>query len=217
MSKYINNIDECLLTVFRKVINNNDYKALLIEGEFDEKEANEAWLQIYDQWNDVIDNRNVSSQFEITKQIEIKKNDYMLIQNCISMIDMLYRINLQNEIIKEYCKLEKIDYPIDLEELNYDEYVNHLNKFNFKIDIKKGVLKELDRIKRQSKNYLSQIETDIKKLEKENNNKKGDFDDIIASVDIFVKFPTLFQTGMTVKMFANYYNRLINSQPKKDG
>jgi hypothetical protein len=178
MSQYIDNIEDCTLGVFRKVISKHDYKHLLIDGKYDEEEAKKTWLKLFDEYSDSIKSGSVNYNFEMQKQIAQKQCDYNNIQNYIYFIGIINEINLSNELFNLVTEKELF------EKLKIDELIRLLNEYNFRFNVKKGIVKELDRVKRQSKNILNRIESDIKKLESKNDSKSTfieSLNDLIAT------------------------------------
>lgn len=207
MTQYIDNIDDCTLGIFRKVISKHDYKHLLISGEYNEGEAKQSWLKLFDEYSDSINSGSVDYNFEMQKQIAIKKCDYTNIQNCIYFIGVFNELNLNNELFNLVTEKEIF------EQLRIDELIALLNKYNFRFDKKKGIAKELDRVKKQSKNILSRIESDIKKLESKNDSKHT-FEDTIGVVEKYMGF--IVPDGLSVKRFVVYLNMLINHNKQSE-
>lgn len=201
MTQYIDNIDDCTLGIFRKVISKHDYKNLLISGEYNEEEAKQAWLKLFDEYSDSINSGSVDYNFEMQKQIAIKKCDYTNIQNCIHFIGVFNELNLNNELFNLVTEKEIF------EQLRIDELIDLLNKYNFRFDKKKGIAKELDRVKKQSKNILSRIESDIKKLESKKDNNPTKFSDIIINV---FKHVGHLPDSVTMDIFIAGLNSLIS-------
>lgn len=208
MSSYLNNIDDCLLSVFADVQRKHNYKLLLIDGEYNEEEAGEAWLQLYDEYNEAVKSKSINIQFEITKQIDIKKSEYIYIKNCLFFIREWNNIML----------LDMFDL-LDNKE-NYtnliDDLISKINYFGYQFDKNKGIGKEVERISKQVENYKTRIESDLKDLEDANKKAKPwTFDDSVGGVEKYMGFP--MPEKCTVRKFTVYLNMLIqaNADNKK--
>jgi hypothetical protein len=195
MGQYLDNIDDCLLDIFEAIMDKHDYKLLLISGEYDQDEASAAWFKMYDEYNEAVKSKSVNLQFELTKQIEIQKNEYTILKNCLFLIIEMHKINLINS---------NTDYDID-------EYITIINNYGYAFDKNKGVGPESERVNKQLKNYLTRIESDVNKIEKlKEESIEWGFGDTRSVVEKFMGFAMNEKT--TVKRFVTYLNRLINSQ-----
>jgi len=202
MQKYINNIDDCLLTTFSEVMRAHNYKLLLISGEYDEKLASDAWLELYDQYNEVVSSKSTNIQYEITKQIDIKKSEYVYIKQCLFFI-----LEWNNIILLDMFDL------VDNKE-NYinliDDLINKVNEFNYRFDKSKGIGVEVTRISKQIENYKTKIEVDLEQLKKlGGETNEWTFDDTIGGVEKYMTFP--MPEKLKLRMFTVYLNMLIKS------
>jgi len=200
MEKYWNSIEDCPLSVFRKVNLFNDYKALLISGEFDLDKAMEAWNNIYDEYSEQVKSDAVNVNFQIRKQIEVKKIEKEIVRNCIFIICELHKAELLTGFTNDY-----------------DFFIFTINKYGFGFDKTKPIAEEVQRVFAQSKSYDTQIKRDIKALQaREKTESKYTIDDTITTIEKFMGFQLSEQT--TVKKFTSYLNALIkfNSDAKSN-
>jgi hypothetical protein len=213
MNKYLDNIHDCTLGIFSKVYNTHNYKHLFIITETDEKEiekawqkyneeeAKQAWLKLFDEYSDTIESNGVNYLFETTKNIESKKSDYLVIKNCLHFIRIYNELNIIGNIAKEVGGL---DY--EFEDVGLKDVVKQLNKYNFNFNIERGIPNELERVEKQSSRILGKIEKDIEKLEK----RKDDnyvFEDTITAVSKFMSYR--IPDSDSVRMFVSNLNMLI--------
>lgn len=192
--KYWDNIELCPLSVFKDVINNNNYKALLIEGEFKESEAVKAWILLYDQYSDKVNNKTNNIIFMQKKQAYILSIEYQLISNCLFAITELQNCNLIS--------------MRTVHDLTY--FIKTVNEYGYKFDESKGFYQEVDRVKKQLNMKLKKIELIEKEIDKKQDGSKGSFTDTIAAVEKFLGFQ-INEEKTTVAKFATYLNMLINS------
>ena len=198
MAKYLNNISDCSLDIFSNVMESNDYKLLLLSGEYDKKEASLEWYKLYDEYNAAVKSKSVNLQYELTTQVEIQKNEYALIKNCLFLIITMHEINLINT---------EVEYDIN-------QYIKVINNYGYNFDVKKGIAKEFERVSKQIKNYVTRIESDLKQIEKlEEDAGNWSFLDTIGVVEKHMGFQMGEKT--TVKKFVTYLNQLISSQNGK--
>ena len=156
------------LSVFRKALK-GEFKELLISGVYDETEAKDAWMEVYDLYNSSIKSRTNNVAFEIRKRIQIDYNKYEIIRRCLWMIEQVYYINILNEL-----GIDKNYKPIDIA-----PYVELINKYGFKFN-KDNIVKEIERVSKASRVYESKIQSRMKELEKiENAGGDWTFDDTI--------------------------------------
>jgi len=197
---YYNSIEDCPLDIFRKVNLFNDYKLLLIIGEFDLNKAMEAWSNIYDEYSNEVKSEGVNINFQIRKQIEVKKIEKEIIRNCIFIICELYKAELLTGLTNDY-----------------DFFIHTINRYGFNFDKTKSIGEEVQRVLAQSKSYDTQIKRDIKELDRrEKTESKYTIDDTITTVEKFMGFQLNEKT--TVKKFTSYLNALIklNSDAKSN-
>jgi hypothetical protein len=201
MNKYYDNIEHCPLSVFKGVINENDYKFIQISGEYIETEAEKSWLHLYDQYTDALKSKSNNMIFALKKQLYILSAEYQIINNCLFAIQEFYNCNLINFE-------DKFD-------LTY--FIKTINDYNYRFDDSKNIGDEIIRVKKQLNNKLNQINRLQKDLEKYQQ-QGGSFTDTIAAVEVFIKFQ-IDENKTTVKKFVSYYNQMIsaNERAKKNG
>jgi len=200
--RYIDNIDDCLLSIFSKIMDSSNYELLLIEGEYDLEKAYEAWTQIYEKFNTGINSRSSIIRFELIKQIELKKQKFKDISNLLFQITVISNVNVINSI------------DTDEFELDIDDYINDINEHGFRFNKDKGINKELERVKAQSKNLISQINSESEKLNKLIGKKNDDsFEEIIEAVERDRSIP--FNKEANVKKFIVAYNLMIKLNKEK--
>lgn len=153
--QYYNNIHNCPLEVFKKIQLDNDYKHLLIKGDYSESEAKKAWLEIIDEYQEAVKSGKNNTLLELQKQYHIKQNEYMIIKSCIFIIGQKLQVNLMNELLPIDSNFEKLDIETD---------VKNLNEFGYKVDIN-NIDEDLIRVEKQSKNKITQIKIAQKKIE----------------------------------------------------
>jgi len=200
MEKYYSSIEDCPLDIFRKVVLFNDYKTLLISGEFDINKAMEAWNNIYDEYTNEVKSDAINVNFQIRKQIEVTKIEQEIINNCIFII----------------CELHKAELLTGLTN-DYDFFIFTINKYGFGFDKTKSIAEEVKRVLAQSKSYNTKIKRDIKELERrEKIESKYSIDDTITTIEKFMGFQLNEKT--TVKKYTSYLNSLIkfNSDAKSN-
>ena len=159
MAQYYSSIHDCPLNVFKQIQKDGDLKPLLISGEFDEQEANNAWLSIYDEYNTAVKSNRNNTTFERQKRMQILVNQYAMIKACLFLIVQKLQFNLLNQA----TGLDK-----NYEPHTYEKEVKVLNDFGFKVDIN-NIENELIRVEKQKENFKTKI--NIVKKELENDNK----------------------------------------------
>lgn len=208
MSKYINNLDDCSLEVFRLCMMREKYELLHVSGVLNEEEAKEAWFNLYDLYSDSVQSKSNDINLELKKQIHVKSNEKTIITQCLFMITEISRITALTELIKASGADVEFEHDID-------DYIKIINQYGFKFD-KENLVESIERVQRQIKNYDTRIQSDIKKIENiEKNSKKWTFDDTINSVAKFMGFQiNKKETSMTE--FVSMVNMVIN-EPKDNG
>jgi len=202
-TKYIDNTDDCLLSIFSKVIDTQAYELLLIEGEHNEEKAMDAWWRLHDEFTELLKNKSSSISFELIKLIEVKKCDYKRINDLVFQIETVHKINLLNSLdTNEF-------------EINIDDLIKEINEKGFRFNKDKGIFKEAERIRKQSKNLISQIKIQSEKLEKiTSKSKASTFGKTIEMVMRDRKLS--FDKDATVKDFVIAYNVMIEIQQQQN-
>jgi len=177
---YYDNIENCPLESFKQVQLKNDYKYILISGDYDESKAKESWLSIIDEYQESVKSNRNNTLFEYQKQYHIVSGEYQIIKACLFVVSQKLQVNLLNELMPLELKFEK---------LNYDEEVKILNQYGYKMDIN-NIDKELIRVEKQSKNKLTQIKIAQKRIE-DNTKDSGNWtiNDTIFSCQKHQGFP----------------------------
>ncbi|RLI44872.1 hypothetical protein DRO61_11625 [Candidatus Bathyarchaeota archaeon] len=225
MQNYINNIDSCLLITFSEVMKTRNYKLLYINknsrltvilnwiGEkfninrfkaikYDETLANEAWLHLYDEFNEGINTSSVDITFEIIKQIDVLKSEYIEIKDLLFFILEWHRIML----LDMFKLIENKKFYYDL----IDQLIKRVNYFNYRFDKEKGIGKEVERITKQVENYKTRIASNEAQLEDINKDtKKKTFGTTIAAISKFMSFR--MDDKVALREFINYYNLQVES------
>ena len=199
MSRYYNNIEDCPLKVFRLVQTKQSLEPLLVEGEYKEEEANEAWLQLYDEYSEAVQSKSNNISFSLRKQLIVSVNEYNIVKNCLFLISEKHNLNLIN-----------MDEVFD-----YSEQVNTLNTMGYKFNVEK-VSDEVGRVSRQlnmKKKRIETIKQEIERIEKKGGS--WTFTDTIGSVEKFMGFQ-IDQEKTNLSLFISYLNQLLK-QPKQDG
>ena len=155
MQQYYNNIHVTPLDVFKDVQITNDLKHLLISGEYDEVKAREAWLELFDNYQEAVNSKSNNTAFEMNKQLHILTGEYQIIKACLFILSNKLEVNTLNQLM-----------PIDLkyELLEYENEVKILNQYGFKFDIEK-IGTELIRCEKLSKSKKTKINILKQKIE----------------------------------------------------
>lgn len=152
---YYQSIETCPLSVFKTILNKNDFSLLLIDGKYNEIEARNAWILLYDEFNDAIKSGRNNTNFEKTKQIEILENEYSIIKSCVFLISQKVLINLANSAT-----------DLDAKVLNYDFEVKTLNYMGFNVDVN-NIEADILRVDKQKENKKTQIKLLQKDLDED--------------------------------------------------
>ena len=207
MSKYYNNL-ECPLSIFRDIQLGKSLELLLIDGVFDEVEANDAWLTIYDLYNEEVKSNKNNTGFEKQKQLQVLSNKYSIVKACLFLIYQKIEVNVLNIA----TGLDK-----DFVKHDYTEQVQILNSFGFRVDIN-NIESELLRVSKQKENIKTQINVLKKDLEKEGKQSNSyTINDTIFSAQKHQGFP--FSKDAKVIDLVVCLNDLIrsNNLQKKHG
>lgn len=199
MVKYWNSIDNTPLEVFRLVSDTGDLNHLLIDGEFNDAEADKAWMQLYDEYNLAVKSKTNNVVFGLQKQAYILTGKYQLIHNCLFAIQELHNCNLIN--------------MAEVHDLMY--FVKTINENGYQFDVTKGIGNEIARVSKQTKNLRTQLESINKKIESYHTDKKTKFIDTIASVEASMGFQ-INEQNTTVAKFVSYLNQMIEKNGKSN-
>lgn len=197
-AQYYNSIKTTPLEVFRIVQDTDDFKPLLISGEFSNEDAAVAWMQLYDEYSMAVKSKSNNVVFALKKQVYVLIGEIQLISNCLFMIQELYNCNL--------ISMEKVH------DLSF--FIKTINDYGFKFNEEDGVPTELERVKKQLRNKNSQIESLNKRIAGYNTGQKSKFMDTIAAVEKYMGFQ-INEQNTTVSKFVSYFNQLIQAQNAK--
>jgi len=158
---YYQSIETCPLSIFKTILSKNDLSLLFIDGKYNEVEAKDAWIVLYDEFNDAIKTGRNNTNFEKTKQIEILENEYSIIKSCVFLVSQKVLINLANSATK-----------LDMVVLNYDFEVKVLNMMGFNVDVNniEADILRVDKQKENKKTQIKLIEKDLSDGEKQSAN-----------------------------------------------
>ena len=196
MSQYLDNIENLTLDRFKLCLK-GDYKCLLLKGEYDELEAEKAWLNIYDQYTDSLNTKSNNVAFEMKKQVHILANEKLIINTCLFVVSELLKANFVN--------LEDVH--------EFDNFINIITEYGFKFDKEKPA-DSLIKLQKQIRNYDSRISSELKKIENiEKNDDKWTFDDTIAACEKYMGF-RIEEDKTTVKRFVSYLNQMLRENGK---
>jgi hypothetical protein len=155
MDNYFTSIHDTPLDVFKSVQIHNDVKYLLIDGIYDEDKAKNAWLELFDEYQEAVNSKSNNTAFELNKQFHILTGEYQITKACLFILSHKLEVNMLNELM-----------PIDLkyELLEYETEVKILNQYGFRFDINK-MEHELVRCEKLSKSKKTKINILKQKIE----------------------------------------------------
>jgi len=170
-----------------------DFKKLFIPGkdEYNEELANDAWLTLFDEYNEAVNSKSVNVSFELKKQVYITNGEYSFLRTSLFAVIELSRINIINGNDK----------------INIDFFLKTLAEKNYIIK-KDNLANDIIRIDKQLKNYETKIKLMLEKINDEDKKTSSwTFDDTLNQVEMFRAIA--FDEKTTVKKFTTVLNALI--------
>lgn len=140
--KYYRSLDEISIYVFHKIMETQDYSLLLIAGEHDDKIANEVWENLYTEYCKLSGDNSSLMYFAVYSEL----------------LYLETRFAIASKVLKQL--IDCIDLPEVVE-----IYIDTLREWNYKINRKKPLKSEIERMLKQLK--LSQNKIRLKKDELE--------------------------------------------------
>ena len=165
-TRYYRNCDELSVYNFHKILETNDYSYLIVgfDGydklEFDEKEADEIWGNIYEEYCKLTKNNKSLLYFAIFQELLYLKTRYQVAR--ILLMQLSNNNNSEEFVLECIERLREWKYKIDKEKPLKDELermIHQLKVSENKIHIKK---EELDNLNVEEGDKLSLIEQNVK-------------------------------------------------------
>ena len=165
-TRYYRNCDELSVYNFHKVLETNDYSYLIVgfDGydklEFDEKEADEIWGNIYEEYCKLTKNNKSLLYFAIFQELLYLKTRYQVAR--ILLMQLSNNNNSEDFVLECIERLREWKYKINKEKPLKDELermIHQLKVSENKIHIKK---EELDNLNVEEGDKLSLIEQNVK-------------------------------------------------------
>jgi len=198
--KLYQSINKLPLTIFIDCLVDKDYNGLIIEGEPTKEEIEKAWATIMEEYGNSVSPNEVESKLRDLKTLA--KKEYQ-----IKRIEMLLDL---------------------LEKMPCEKLYNMMYTFGYTLPKLKYTQENVDKVLAQFIAYLKKDITDYQILAKKLETKQDDtdkpkytrqyFDDVLISISIALKMPTISVNNITLGAFCAYlnrYNAFIKSQQKQ--
>lgn len=165
-TRYYRNCDELSVYNFHKVLETNNYSYLIVgfddykEVKFDEKEADELWGNIYEEYCRLTKNNKSLLYFAIFQELLYLKTRYQVAR--ILLMQLSNGNNKEEFVLDCIERLKEWKYKIDKEKPLKDELVRMIHQLKVsenKIHIKQS---ELEDLKVDEGEKLSLIEQNVK-------------------------------------------------------
>jgi hypothetical protein len=165
-TRYYRNCDELSVYNFHKILETNNYSYLIVgfddykELKFDEKEADELWGNIYEEYCRLTKNNKSLLYFAIFQELLYLKTRYQVAR--ILLMQLSNENNKEKFVLDCIEKLREWKYKIDKEKPLKDELARMIHQLKVsenKIQIKQS---ELEDLKVDEGEKLSLIEQNVK-------------------------------------------------------
>jgi hypothetical protein len=165
-TRYYRNCDELSVYNFHKILETNNYSYLIVgfddykEVKFDEKEADELWGNIYEEYCRLTKNNKSLLYFAIFQELLYLKTRYQVAR--ILLMQLSNENNKEEFVLDCIEKLREWKYKIDKEKPLKDELARMIHQLKVsenKIQIKQS---ELEDLKVDEGEKLSLIEQNVK-------------------------------------------------------
>ena len=96
MQQYYHDLN-CPLDIFEEIYLGGSTELLLIEGKYNESDANLAWMELYDMYSDSVKSNKNNTAFTKANQMKELVAKYAMIKNCLWLIYQTLEINILNK------------------------------------------------------------------------------------------------------------------------
>lgn len=200
ISKLYLSINKLPLSIFIDCLVDKDYSGLIIEGTPTNEEIEKAWSVIMEEYGNAVSPNEVESKLRDLKTLARKEYQIKRIELVLELLQEVPCEKLYNMMYTFGYTLPKLKYSQDNVDKVVTLFIAYLKKdiTDYQILAKKLETKQDDTDKPK---YTRQY-----------------FDDVLSSISIALKMPTISVNNITLGAFCAYlnrYNAFIKSQQKQ--